>query len=240
MSANIAYFGGIVTDGLVLYLDVSKKDSYPGIGTVWNSLARGNTLTGSLVNGVTYNQNSGSFQFNGSNQYINFGTDNIIPNSWTIDCCFKNTSPVSSDVVFARSGGGPLAFNQNALFASSIFDGVRKMYVSGKKTTDATYPFCTSSLTINNSVIYNAVGMFNHETTTFNLYINSNFEGELNINSQLVTTGTQYIQIGCSDGISAPGNFLNGHIYCLRLYNRALSASEILQNYNATKNRFEL
>ena len=44
MSANVAYFGGIVTDGLVLCMDAGKRDSYPGFGTTWRSVARGATV----------------------------------------------------------------------------------------------------------------------------------------------------------------------------------------------------
>ena len=58
MAGRIAYYGGIVTNGLVLDLDAAKKDSYPGTGTSWRNIA-GNSNNGTLTNGPTFNSNNG-------------------------------------------------------------------------------------------------------------------------------------------------------------------------------------
>jgi hypothetical protein len=60
MAGRIAYYGGIVTNGLVLALDAAKKDSYPGSGTLWKDIS-GNTNNGTLINGPTFNSGNGGY-----------------------------------------------------------------------------------------------------------------------------------------------------------------------------------
>ena len=106
MSGRIAYYGGIVTNGLVLDLDAGKRDSYPGSGTVWNDVS-GFINNGTLVNGPTFNSaNGGSILFDGINDnilmpstgvtissgtnpwstsfWVNMGTPNYNQNTYTI------------------------------------------------------------------------------------------------------------------------------------------------------------
>ena len=60
MAGRIAYYGGIVKDGLILDLDAAKRDSYPSSGTVWNDIS-GFQNNGTLINGPTFNSsNSGN------------------------------------------------------------------------------------------------------------------------------------------------------------------------------------
>lgn len=73
MAGRISYYGGIVTNGLVLALDAAKKDSYPGSGTVWRDIS-GNGNNGTLTNGPTFNSgNGGSIVFDGVDDYVEYG-----------------------------------------------------------------------------------------------------------------------------------------------------------------------
>ena len=75
MAGRIAYYGGIVTNGLVLDLDAAKRDSYPGSGTTWNDIS-GNVNKGTLTNGPTFDTGSGgSLVFDGVDDYVEINLD---------------------------------------------------------------------------------------------------------------------------------------------------------------------
>ena len=86
MAGRIAYYGGIVKDGLVLNLDAAKTDSYPKIGTAWNDIS-GNRNNSTLTNGPTFDsRNGGSIVLDGVNDYgiLNSTLDIGIVGSWSI------------------------------------------------------------------------------------------------------------------------------------------------------------
>src|SRR6056300_1799187 len=69
MAGRIAYYGNIVTDGLVLNLDAARKDSYNRTGTTWNDIS-GNGNNGTLINGPTFDsEDYGSIVFDGVDDY---------------------------------------------------------------------------------------------------------------------------------------------------------------------------
>ena len=67
------------------------------------------------------------------------------------------------------------------------------------------------------------------------LYIGDNGVFRNSITKNIDENSTGSFQIGSGKG----GSLLDGNIYSVKVYNRALSASEVLQNYNVTKGRFE-
>ena len=91
------YYGPrIVTDGLIACLDAANTKSYPGSGTVWTDIS-GNGRNGPLINGPTFNSsNRGSIQFDGTNDYINFGnTLGVEGNPFTHNILFYLNSLVT-------------------------------------------------------------------------------------------------------------------------------------------------
>jgi hypothetical protein len=225
----------IVTNGLVLALDAANPKSYTSGSTNWFSLGNP-TLSGSLINGPTFDsQNGGSIVFDGVNDHVNCGTTNIIPGSYTVSTWIKYTPKVGTAVYFGRSNAAP-NFDQTAILGwTNIGD---KFFVSGK-TVGGSYIGITSSFSPSTSIIYNVVGTFNTASTVLNLYINGVLNNTRIIGSLYITGSNLINQVGCSDG-TAPGNFTQGNIYDVKIYNRELSAQEITQNYNATKGRFGL
>jgi hypothetical protein len=228
----------IVTNGLILHLDAANIRSYPGSGTTWADLS-GNNYSGSLVNGPTFNSaNGGSIVFDGVDDRVDSTTLNIVPNSWTVGCWVINTKTSGVSVFVAKTGPSP-NYDQNMLLGWTSTNASNRFYVSGKTTTGIYYSSCTSSFSPSTSSIYNVVGTFDYNTTTLSLYINGVLDN-IKIVGDVFTTGSNLpIQIGCSDG-NSPSNFAKGTIYNTQVYNRALTATEIQQNYNATKGRFNL
>ena len=223
---------GIVTNGLVFWLDAGIPSSYPTSGTTWTDLS-GNKNNGTLTNGPTFN--SGSIVFDGVNDYINIPDANSLTNTSTlsINCWVRVTS----------FGGG---------FCTII----------GKGTSDADEEYC---ILLNSSSLYfdvgNAAGPYTQPTYTFNAntwyniscvhsrsanvssllcYVNGVFLSNSTINSgNTPIDNSSPVSIGSRFYNSIFGAF-NGNIVQVSMYNRVLSASEVLQNFNAQKALFGL
>lgn len=229
----------IVTNGLVLYLDAANSKSYVSGSTTWSDMS-GNGYTGSLAGGVTFNSgNGGNIGFNGTSGTVNCGNIlNIGLNSWTISCWVKIN--VGSGVVgifgksSARSYIGRYAIYLESNNINTLFQPSASTYVISTSIT----PYLDSrfhniTVTINRTGFHTMyidatpVGTPNNVSSTSAIDLNSSTDN-IYIGSYADATGL------------APVYFLNGNIGQASIYNRALSDQEVLQNYNATKTRFNL
>jgi hypothetical protein len=217
----------IITDGLVLYLDAANTRSYPGVGTTWTDLSRGGN-TGTLVNGPTFNSgNGGSIVFDGVDDFIltTNPTSNVLSNlsSYTVSFWIKINSYGGNGSVLLSSPGSSNLFIQAQ--SSAVYIGIL-----GSTNNFLTLSISMSTLALN--TISNMVWVKDSNTAYF--YLNSTrytFPGTANFN---FIGSNNTLNIGkYTSGFNLPGN-----IYNTQIYNRALSATEVLQNYNATKTRF--
>jgi hypothetical protein len=213
----------VVTNGLVLALDAADRNSYPGSGTVWNDLS-GNNNSGSLVSGPTFSSaNGGSIVFNGSNQFINCGNNSSVQITvGTISAWVRTTSPGASfRSIIAKQLAWGLFIADNILVTYDWGTGTTR--TTGINIADGTWKYTALTFTqtvgtpSNNAIVY------------------------LNGTSVLTTTvqhnnHTVNLQIAEANAFQN----LNGNIANAQVYNRALSATEIAQNYNALKSRFNL
>jgi hypothetical protein len=226
----------LVQDGLVLALDAADKNSYRGTGTTWSDLS-GNNNTGTLTNGPTFsNVNLGTIVFDGTNDYVSITNNSTLrpTTELTIEYIIKGTTP---------SGWCPIIGYGNG-------DYTNGNYLCWVETGGALNSLCR----INNGGVieyrqYSGIGI--SSTTlkymSFTMKIGDSIKSYYNgINTNTPTSlpagGTFYY-----GGTSSPyqivglgGAWLNGSISFIRLYNRALTAVEVLQNYNVTKTRFGL
>ena len=227
MAGRIAYYGNIVRDGLVLNLDAAKRDSYPGTGTTWRDIA-GGVITGSLVNGPTFDANNGgSIVFDGVNDYVNC-TQPLDAGDFTFSIWIKKSVNVSSlEFVMGRyvdsvSRGAMMFFQNGNLtmrLGANISGGLRDNIIGN--VTDGTWKNITSTITRTRQIVS---------------YINGTLVSSTNASTQQGTVPSGTV-IGSRFGTSW---YLGANLATVSLYNRALSASEVLQNYNATKTRFGL
>jgi len=230
MAGRIAYTGGIVTNGLILNLDAAKRDSYPGSGTVWRDIA-GSTVTGSLINGPTFNSNNGgSILFNGTNNYTDTNIDMVGYTDFTISMFAKSldTWPASGTTFRAlcgNLGGGSYVRMNITTTAASVF-----FWANGPGTFSSAEVFNTSS-NINDWYYYTLT----RSTTFQRIYLNGVLKSEVTF-SNTASLSNYYRSVG-QYGTSY---FWNGNIADYKIYNRALSATEITQNYNALKGRYGL
>jgi hypothetical protein len=227
---SFANGGRIVTDGLVLSLDASDRNSYISGSTTWNDLS-GNGYNGTLTNGPTFSSaNGGSIVFDGSNDYITI--TRMIQDDFTLSCWFKTTQSFGTSGAWYNGAGlidGEVGGVQND-FGLSVAAGKLNFGVGNSDT------FLVSSLAYNDDKWHYASATRTKATGTIKLYVDGQEVATGTGGVQSLTTPTN-IRIG---SIQTNINFFNGNIANVKIYNRALSASEVLQNYNAQKSRFNL
>ena len=215
---GIDYNNIIVSDGLVFYIDAANTRSYSGSGTSSNSLVGG--IGATLVNGVGFtSSNNGAFTFDGSNDYINFGNSSAVQqSSGTLSAWAKASSPGGGyRGIIAKQGAYGLFYTDSVLVAYDwAADAPRS---TGVNIADNTWK---------NVVLTYQSGVSNGTR----IYINGV--------SVLTTTITVLNQTGNLFGGAEAnaGQYAACQISLFNMYNRALSATEILQNYNAMKGRY--
>jgi hypothetical protein len=233
----------IVTNGLVLALDAANTKSYPGSGTTWRDLS-GNGNNGTLTNGPTFNsQNGGNIVFDGSNDYVTCGTNSsILLSSMTISSTFLFTSYTNATHLIV-SRLGPVVSRHNYFFG--ITDS--KFYFGFKQSGVSIWPYVWINTSPILNTIYNFTATYSTATSVA-MYLNGqvqSFSGPNTATNPLITN--QIVDMDpasiCSLGSGAPAEnfyYSNARIYNAQIYNRVLSASEVEQNYNAQKGRFNL
>ena len=217
----------IVTNGLVLALDAADKNSYRGSGTSWFDLS-GNNNTGTLTNGPTFNGgNGGSIVFDGVDDYVNVpynaSTISFPTNNATI-CVWFKTSTVGDGV-------GVLVTQR-----SSSDSGIQTYIISTRLYADGGSTAGVSSNVIipNGTISFGGI-VYDKTNSLLKLYVNGVFDNQVSYTGEI--QDTYPIRLG--NGAFGDGPY-PGNIYIASVYNRALTATEILQNYNATKTRFGL
>jgi len=222
---GLAYNPRTVTDGLVLCLDAGNTKSYPGSGTTWTDLSgRGNT--GTLVNGGGYSgSNLGSLSFDGVNDNITTGkvlvsrTGQFHIEGWcylnqtNINCMFVTQYNNSSDA------GRFLCFFGN--------DGVIRMHDSNGVMTGTTPSYSANQ--------WYYVAFQRDSSNLCNIFVNS--VKQTTGDTKTTTLENTNTIIG-SRGSAQSGTYFKGNIAQVSIYNRALTAQEIQQNFNATRSRF--
>ena len=209
---------GLVTDGLVLALDAGRTLSYPGSGTTWSDLS-GNGNNGTLVNGVGYNSgNGGSLSFDGVNDRVECG--NFSLSYLTISTWMYKTSSTTNQGICRKQNG----------WAVSQYNGTLQVAPGTSWTfynTGYTIPLNTW---VNIVYTYSGTGTTGSQTVYINglnIYQSSAGSGPISANSNAV-------RVGFDDN----NWYWGGRISNTTIYNRALTASEIQQNFNATRSRF--
>ena len=216
----------LVQNGLVLCLDAADKQSYSGSGNTWTDISN-NGNNGTLTNSPTFNSsNKGNIAFNGTNNFIN--TSYTLPNTnYTISIAFKIN-------VFSTT------YNRGifSTFSTSNFNGIYFADSGSQSISTSNMWFWADG-----NSLYRIPYIFATNTWYFVAFSIINGEIYVYINGGLVyqVTNTTTHQNTLNLGISRfDQNYLNGNISLAQVYNRALSANEILQNYKALKGRFLL
>lgn len=216
------FFGqqGIVTDGLKLWLDASNPESYPGSGTTWFDLS-GNNNHGTLLNGVAYSD--GVMILDGIDDKINCGTNFTITNQLTM-----------SIWVYNEGGNSPYA---RIIGVENVWIGTNDVRYSQSlrffgSGIDIYFPITPIVLNTWSNITYKYAG------DGIELWVNGVYYSKIAKTGNLNPIGTTPLTIGgrMSDNLRQ----LKGKISSALIYNRALTSTEILNNYNATKSKYGL
>ena len=227
----------IVTDGLVFYVDAANRKSYPGSGTVALDFIGG--FNGNFINDIEFNNpNPSNFEFglSGVDDYIDFfqaGASPLDPqaNNYTANVFFKIDSNNTTTACIMGKGCG--SSNRKGWLIWWSESEARLQYrVSGKNdsTQRANVNFYP-----NKNQIYMSTLVIDRTNSQIIGYLNGANPQTASISGFDTFLSTQKFLIGIRHQISLA---FHGKIYLAQIYNRALSASEVAQNYNALKNRF--
>jgi hypothetical protein len=221
----VACFAGpeIVENGLVLSLDAGNTKSYPGSGSTWFDLS-GNGRNATLFNSPTFDSNNGgSFIFDGVDDWAR-ATDNGIGTGSTL--------PHSIE----------MWVNFNVLTSTRWWLAVLGQFGAGAHHWIGTSPTATQfgTWSANCQRSPNLIGINNwlHVTSSYDgtnliLYVNNT------ATASCVANGFNFTNSDFTIGLRIGSeNYFNGKVSIARIYNRALSASEIQQNFIATRSRF--
>jgi hypothetical protein len=225
----MAFFRGpnVVTDGLVLALDAANPISYVSGSTTWNDLS-GNGFNGTLVATPSYSlANNGNIVFNGTSNYVTFNN-------------------LTTPTLGLTSSNGASISCWLKLNARSIYNGVVAIYTTGNSEAFGWDLANNNNIRIwkNSNVRDTAISIvpysniwthyvFVSNSTNVIFYINGYQTYTTSITGNIVDNGT------LTFGANWDGTF-QGNSSTLQIHNRALSSSEIQQNYNALKSRFNL
>lgn len=227
---STSYNPKIVTDGLVLALDAANKKSYPGSGITWVDLS-GNNNSGSLTNGPTFDTaNGGTIVFAGDDDNINCGNNVSLrfSSQFSYSVWFNTTNLTGFKAILTHRNSGITSVVTNMYTsASTLYAEVKNDSRSYNKSifspfsvsTNTWYNYC---LTVSSTqvVIYLNGVSYVADTTSAGPF--TNFDTPVLIGRHF-TEASQYF---------------SGKIANVQIYNRALSAQEILQNFNAARSRF--
>jgi hypothetical protein len=215
-----------VESGLILALDAGNNKSYPGTGTTWTDLSS-NLNNGTLINGPTFSSsNGGSIVFDGVDDTTIVTDSNSLDlsSAITIETWIYPTKSTGVQNVISKSNStnnnGYIFPRTDNAWAAVIF----YLHIGGWTTLSATWP---------------GLNIWTHTAATYDgsnmiVYING-LQANSKAQSGTIATNVNNLTLGDQPSYN---EFYGGRLAKGLIYNRALTAAEILQNFNATRGRF--
>jgi hypothetical protein len=214
-----------VTNGLVLELDAANPKSYPGSGTIWYDKS-GNSNNGVLTNGPTFTTRYlGGIVFDETDDSVNIArASRFFSGASQVTVCvwFRLTSSSRPNLINIPTGAGAYFSIENGSSPSTDL----KTYFNNNNATS--FPF---TLNVPSYIV-----------STFNSGVVTTYKDGVLIDTKNNSSSTIGV-ISSSDLVIGRwgwvySNAIAGDVYSVQVFNRALSSSEVLQNFNATKSRF--
>jgi len=216
-----------VVSGLVLYYDTINIKSYPGSGTTINDIS-GNSNTGTLTNGPTFDGNA--LVYDGTNDYtlvpsassLNFGTGDFTISVWINfqDLVIDGNTFISKDDL------------TNGFLFNINIDGLGFQTKASNASTSIRYDL--ANFNINNW--YNITGV--RKSNILYLYVNGVLTGSIAESTSSSTTSSANLRL--AEGADTILEVCNCKISAVQMYNRALTSSEIIQNFKGLAKRYNI
>lgn len=232
---SLTYGPSIVMNGLVLMVDSANPRSYPGTGTTWFDLSGSNnngtinTASGS----PTYSSGpSGGFTFSSANN-ANIRFSRPASGDFSLCIWFKSTGNSTSGSQW-HQGEGLLDCEVSSNTVDYGLNYLNNKAALGIGNSDTTFQ---STSLINTGAWFYIVATRVQSSGAIAIYINSVLETTGTASTSALTAPT-YMYMGSSNGGVGTYGGLPGVIGLAQVYNKALSATDILQNFNALRGRY--
>jgi len=231
---------GVIRDGLILYVDASNPISSPYQDTIWKDLSP-SAINGTLTNGPVYNSiNKGYISFDGTNDFVTFGNNFNFENNTPFSLCgwfyFNN----DNDFVL-------IAKEEETTFRGWVLRKLANyqlMFALANNVNLNQLQIRTSTFSVTNNVWYHIATTYDGSRLAAgaNIYINGRLMPKTVILDAIGTNTiiTSAVAAIGKIGITTNQLFFNGRNALSQIYNRGLSQGEVIQNFLATKARFNL
>jgi hypothetical protein len=219
----------ITTSNLILYYNPAMTESYSGSGTTVNDIS-GNGMNGTLSNVTT---SATAFTFNGSNSQVSIPDNAILEpgtGNWTIEVWFKPTV-LNGTLIGKYNNGGNTANISYALRMGSNF--IRADFSNGSTG------FISDNYTLTPNNWVQMVYVWNKTNNVLYTYSNGVIKQTKTITISGILNSSTNLFLGSYNGGEYP-QYFNGQIGVVRLYNKPLTAAEVLNNFNTTKGTYGL
>lgn len=226
--------GQIITDGLQLRLEPQLSSSYPGSGTSCYDLSP-NKYTTTLINGVTYSTaRAPSFGFNGATNYRYIDTGQYLSyETFTLSSWFKSSITTTYQMLFSKETTAGTPWNYR-LFLNQTSGSIQ----ADIAITGVNYNSLGGAVNLCNGVWHNAVFVRSVALDTLYMYVDGVLVNSMTDTTTGAMVNNQNVWIGLSayTGASATGSYpMNGQIGQSLIYNIALTATQVKQNFNAMR-----
>jgi hypothetical protein len=242
---STSYSPKIVTNGLVLALDAANTKSYAGSGTNWSDLS-GNNRNVSLVNSPSFlTANNGVINLDGTNDHISGTAAGSLPSGtafFTLSIWLYFNTNISGNFSFPAGQYGAVIFSGNSsgtmeliiqpIPSSSIGPPSRLSFARYGAGTIGTCEVTNLNMPI--QTWHNLV-LVRDGSASQKIYLNGQLIGTGNVSNSF---NSGNLLIGGAPADAGFSGYINGRIANVQNYNKALSPNEVLQNFNATRNRF--
>ena len=220
----------IAKSGLVGNGDAGDPASYPG-GTTLKDTANGTAATFSNMDGSNFNSaNGGYWEFDGTNEYIQCSTDSILqPQSFSVEAWVYDNQTEGYLPIVAWAGAASPTAGWPAVWTSYLNQGPM-IYMDQWGGADFRYFDATAA-----SVVgwHHVMFTYTYDDITTGAFYVDGVSQSVSSTYDDTKASTDTCRIGLSRGY-----YYKGSMGLVRIYDRSLSAAEILDNYKKTKGRF--
>jgi hypothetical protein len=230
----------IVTDGLVLCLDAANRKSYSGTGTVWRDLCN-NQYQATLKNTPQFNtQNLGNFLLDGTDDYAYVSGQLPTVFNFTVSFWIKiNTTSNHRGIFSIKNSADAADYGAGNYVIHTVSGGYFGMEASNLFSGNT-----SRNNTVINQILSYCTVVCDQSNLQVRYFLNGALDGTQTITTTITFNDHNALFLGCRQySTTGENNFQNplvGNIYMYQYYNRALTPTEIQQNYNATKGRYNL
>jgi len=225
-----------ISNGLVLHLDAGNAKSYPGTGTVWTDISR-NGYNGTLTGATFSSTGGGSVAFDGVDDYVSFSTAILAGRSeLTVAMYVYPTQSGNNGSLFAE-GYNPGEWWQFNIITSIWYTRDTSTGTTGARNNDLSIDYLTLNKWNFITAVYSVTGGYKR------YFVNAVQVATTSTSIDTLTTDRNPAQsfLGRpTDPATASDKYFKGNISQVSLYSRALTPTEILQNYDSTRSRFGL